>query len=155
VRLATSPACENQAFRCGFGGIAYAIQFHLEVTPSMLEEWVREYAVELAKLGGTGDPDLMLPEAQSRCEDLAPSSRRLFKNFCRLVELRYTGVGAGVGAASMALEEPKERVRGRPAKQFTVEQAWQQYRELMVKGKLRCGVTCPLDRIGQCTGGCW
>ena len=36
-----------------------------------------------------------------------------------------------------------------------VERAWQRYRELMARGKLRCGVTCPLDRIGRCTGGCW
>lgn len=34
--LATSPACPNQAFRCGR---AWGLQFHIEVTREMLGEW--------------------------------------------------------------------------------------------------------------------
>ncbi len=150
IRLATSPACENQAFRYGFGGIAYAFQFHLEVTPAMVEEWVREYAGELATLGETVDVEQMLAEAPARCEGLRTLSGRIFQNFCRLVELRYAGVGSVVPVEPVP--ENPNRVSRRKS---TVEQAWQQYRELMAKGKLRCGITCPLDRIGQCTGGCW
>jgi len=150
IRLATSPACENQAFRYGFGGIAYAFQFHLEVTPPMVAEWVREYAGELATLGGAVDVEQMLAEAPARCEELRSLSRRVVLNFRRLVEVRFAGVGSVV-----PVEPLPERPKRVSSRNLTVEQAWQQYRELMAKGKLRCGVTCPLDRIGQCTGGCW
>jgi len=149
TRLATSEACQNQAFRVGFGGIAYALQFHLEVTPSLVEEWTREYGVELTDLDGLVDARAMVAEARGRCGDLHPLSRRVFKNFCRLVQLRFVGVG------SAPPPQPQHPARRRSARDLTVEQAWQLYRELMTKGKLRCGVTCPLDRIGQCTGGCW
>ena len=37
VHLARSVKCENQAFR--WGESVYALQFHLEATPSMLREW--------------------------------------------------------------------------------------------------------------------
>ena len=35
--LASSPACRHQAFR--IGASAYALQFHLEVTPEMIADW--------------------------------------------------------------------------------------------------------------------
>lgn len=37
VRLGSSAAYRNQAFR--FGEVAYAVQFHIEVTDHMLNEW--------------------------------------------------------------------------------------------------------------------
>ncbi len=94
VRLARSPACENQAFRFGFGGVAYALQFHLEVTPAMIADWVQEYAGELGALGGTEMVEPMLTETPTRREQLQSVSRRVFGNFCRLVQLRFAGVGS-------------------------------------------------------------
>jgi GMP synthase-like glutamine amidotransferase len=47
VRLATSDAFENQAFR--YKKNVYALQFHIEVTPEMIREWFakeEEYDVE-------------------------------------------------------------------------------------------------------------
>jgi len=38
--LASSDACRNQAFRVG--NRIYGLQFHLEVTPSMIADWCRE-----------------------------------------------------------------------------------------------------------------
>jgi GMP synthase-like glutamine amidotransferase len=38
--LGSSEACRNQAFRVG--NRIYGLQFHLEVTPSMIAEWCRE-----------------------------------------------------------------------------------------------------------------
>jgi GMP synthase (glutamine-hydrolysing) len=38
VQLARSDLCENQAFR--YGSRAYALQFHLEVTAAMIEDWL-------------------------------------------------------------------------------------------------------------------
>jgi len=40
--LACSDACRNQAFRLGTN--AYGLQFHLEVTPAMIEDWQRQDA---------------------------------------------------------------------------------------------------------------
>jgi GMP synthase (glutamine-hydrolysing) len=37
VHLAASPACPNQAFRCGES--IYGVQFHPEMTPEMMAEW--------------------------------------------------------------------------------------------------------------------
>jgi GMP synthase-like glutamine amidotransferase len=150
VRLATSPACLNQAFSLGFGSVAYALQFHLEVMPLMIAEWVRAYADELSALGGLVHVDRMLAEAAARCGEMNTLSRRVFKNFCRLVQLRFAGVGSVPAEAT----HPAAR-SGAKRKSLTVEQAWEQYRRLLAKGTLRCGVTCPLDRIGHCTGGCW
>lgn len=149
VRLASSEVCQNQAFRLGFGGIAYALQFHLEVTPALAEAWARAYEQELATAPQAVDIRRMLEEASARCAELVPLSRRVFGNFCRLVRLRYAGVGAAPAPP------PQPPVRRRSGRDLTLEQARRQYHELMAKGKLRCGVTCPLDRIGQCTGGCW
>jgi GMP synthase-like glutamine amidotransferase len=83
VHLATSERCENQAFR--FRGIAYGLQFHLEVTPRMVEEWVREY--ELVELDELLKPARMLEEAPAQCERLRPLSRQLFVNFLGIVRL--------------------------------------------------------------------
>jgi len=40
VRLASSTLYENQAFR--WGEKAYALQFHIEVTPEIIEDWFRD-----------------------------------------------------------------------------------------------------------------
>jgi GMP synthase (glutamine-hydrolysing) len=42
VRLASSSRCRNQAFRVG--ETIYGLQFHLEVTPAMIEDWCRQDA---------------------------------------------------------------------------------------------------------------
>ncbi len=40
IQLARSPQCENQAFR--YGGSAYGLQFHMEVTAEIIDTWLRE-----------------------------------------------------------------------------------------------------------------
>ena len=145
IRLATSHACRNQAFR--FGRIAYALQFHLEVTPPMVEEWTRQYGAELAELGDTVNPEKMLEETPAQWEKLHLLSRQVFRNFCRLVHLR----GTESATADHEQRGGEKSLEGNSR----VERAWQRYRELMAMGRLRCGVTCPLWHIGHCTGGCW
>jgi GMP synthase (glutamine-hydrolysing) len=46
--LATSPDVPNQAFR--YGGNAYGLQFHLEVTKKMIREWTDESGEETTSL---------------------------------------------------------------------------------------------------------
>src|SRR5450432_1650927 len=60
VRLATSEAYPNQAFR--YGACAYGIQFHIEVSAEMAEEWahVPEYQAALEQTVGLGALDEMI-----------------------------------------------------------------------------------------------
>jgi hypothetical protein len=131
------------------GGIAYAHQFHLEVTPSMVEAWVREYGTELKDPGEQRSAASLLEETPAQCERVRSLAKQIFTNFCRLSKLRFAGIGS-------ALPEPPTPTKSTSARdEARVARAWQAYRELMARGQLRCGVTCPLDGIGQCTGGCW
>jgi len=50
VRLASSAICENQAFRSG--SHTYGLQFHIEVTGSMIRNWIVENKEELESLSG-------------------------------------------------------------------------------------------------------
>ncbi len=47
IRLASSVHYENQAFR--LGRTIYGLQFHLEVTPRMIEHWINERSKDLAQ----------------------------------------------------------------------------------------------------------
>ena len=58
VRLASSPLYPNQAFR--WGQNAYALQFHIEVTPEIIEDWFRD------------DP---------RREEMAACSRKIYMDY--------------------------------------------------------------------------
>jgi GMP synthase (glutamine-hydrolysing) len=65
VHLARSPLCENQAFR--YGRNVYGLQFHIEMTAAMIDEWLSEKGNcrELAEL------DYIHPEKireQTPCE---------------------------------------------------------------------------------------
>jgi GMP synthase (glutamine-hydrolysing) len=78
VRLAASPAYENQAFRYGR---AYGVQFHLEVSPEMAAEWaeVPEYAEDLRRtLGPEAGADL-LRRVGERAEGMRAHGRALFE----------------------------------------------------------------------------
>ncbi|UEM23778.1 type 1 glutamine amidotransferase [Skermanella mucosa] len=77
VLLATGPDCANQAFR--LGGTQYGLQFHPEVTPEIVRDWVAMFRTEA---GPDEDYDSIaremevglaehLPEAASFARDLA------------------------------------------------------------------------------------
>jgi GMP synthase-like glutamine amidotransferase len=77
VRLAGSPAYENQAFR---HGAAYGVQFHLEVTPAMAREWaeVPAYAASLDQVLGPGSAAGFLVEVERASERMLGHGRVLF-----------------------------------------------------------------------------
>lgn len=144
VRLATSPACRNQAFR--FGGNAYALQFHPEVTPPMIEEWAREYR---ADLGDLANLERTLEEASAQCEKLQALSRQMFENFLGLLHLHTSR------RSLTSANRHEQGDQGGSEEDKKIERARQRYRELVLRGQLRCGVNCPLYHRDHCTGGCW
>jgi GMP synthase (glutamine-hydrolysing) len=79
VRLGRSPAYPHQAMR--FGDVAYAVQFHVEVTDAMFAQWrhVPAYAASAqAALGVSGFERLASAFAQSRVA-MAASADRMFR----------------------------------------------------------------------------
>jgi GMP synthase-like glutamine amidotransferase len=85
VHLAQGASCRHQAFRVGRS--AYGLQFHAEMTASLVEEWLddEENRRELAALGYI-DPKRILaatPEFLPRMEALGRHILPRFVAFCR------------------------------------------------------------------------
>jgi GMP synthase-like glutamine amidotransferase len=78
VRLARSKACSNQAFRAGSN--IYGLQFHLEVTPAMIADWLAQdqNCGDVRELPGPLDPHCNA----LRLEEL---SRVVFGRWCGLL----------------------------------------------------------------------
>jgi GMP synthase-like glutamine amidotransferase len=97
VHLGSSAAYPNQAFR--FGDVAYAVQFHVEVSDWMLEEWRHVPAYHAAAenaLGKSGFESLARAFADAR-ESMIGSATRLFDGW-----LSRAGVTAGRSGATVA-----------------------------------------------------
>ena len=80
VRLASSPAYENQAFRFGR---AYGVQFHLEVSAEMARQWadVPEYVASLERtLGANGAPEF-LAQIEASAGTMRSAGRVLFERW--------------------------------------------------------------------------
>ena len=80
VRLATSPAYPNQAFRLGN---AYGVQFHLEVSREMAREWaaVPAYTEYLERTLGPGSADSLFAEFDANEMRMRATGRRIFEQF--------------------------------------------------------------------------
>lgn len=88
VRLATGPACPNQAFR--YGASAYGLQFHVEVTAEQLEEWlsVPENCAEVAELLGADGPRRLRADAARYGSALRALGQTLYDRLRALAEAR-------------------------------------------------------------------
>ena len=64
-------------------GHSLGVQFHPEVTPAIMEDWVRVYRHELD--GDGVDPDALLQETYDRAESAHASSRRLLDTYLERV----------------------------------------------------------------------
>ena len=80
VRLATSPAYANQAFRFGR---AYGVQFHLEVSAEMAREWaeVPEYVASLERTLGTAEAPAFLAAIEESADGMRATGRTLFERW--------------------------------------------------------------------------
>ena len=80
VHLGRSSAYEHQAFRVGS---AFAVQFHLEVTPSMFKEWanIPAYVAPLSAALGASGLDTLTRSFDAAHEDMGTSARRLFESW--------------------------------------------------------------------------
>jgi GMP synthase (glutamine-hydrolysing) len=80
VRLASSPAYENQAFRVGR---AYGVQFHLEVSAEMAREWaeVPEYVASLERTLGAEHAPAFLAAVERGADEMRGNGRALFERW--------------------------------------------------------------------------
>ena len=78
--IAESNTCTNQAFR--FGRNAYGLQFHIEVTPQMVELWINKYT---KKESQEFDPKDMLIESYKRKESFKRQADLIYFNFAKII----------------------------------------------------------------------
>ncbi len=83
VKLAESEVCPNQAFR--IGNNIYGLQFHVEVTGDMIQQWIDAYEDELNSLKGKVDPDQIISETKTKSEDYATQAKQFCTNFFKLI----------------------------------------------------------------------
>jgi GMP synthase (glutamine-hydrolysing) len=81
VALAGSPAYPNQAFR--WGERAYGVQFHLEVSREMAQEWatVPAYEEYLERVRGPGALPRLIGELEEAAETMRSRGRTLFERW--------------------------------------------------------------------------
>src|SRR5687767_6313397 len=78
VELARSAAC-SQAFR--LGASAWAVQFHPEVVPAIVEEWALDYRSDPDAIAMGFDPPAHIAEAAERLPAWMDIGRELFAGF--------------------------------------------------------------------------
>ena len=81
-RLASSLSYDNQAFR--IGKIIYGLQFHLEVTPLMIDRWIDQHRKELAPLPYIST-DKIRADTRSYSRSLQYYGERFFSEFIRRI----------------------------------------------------------------------
>jgi GMP synthase (glutamine-hydrolysing) len=82
IRLASSTHYSTQAFRVG--KTIYGLQFHLEVTPRMIERWIDERSKDLA-LAPYVLPDKILADTNNYAPSLKYYGERFLSEFVRRI----------------------------------------------------------------------
>lgn len=84
VRLMTSEKTENQAFR--YGRNAYGIQYHIELTPMMLDTWLHEPSLKQEIVGTLGSDEYkrIMSERPQYYSLYKEHTRVMFENFLRI-----------------------------------------------------------------------
>jgi GMP synthase (glutamine-hydrolysing) len=105
VELARSGIC-TQAFR--LGDVAWAVQFHPEVTPEIVREWALDYESDPDAVRLGVEPAAHLAVAERRLPDWMALGRRLFDAFFATAEAA-AGPRAAAEAAAAAPGPPLPR----------------------------------------------
>jgi GMP synthase-like glutamine amidotransferase len=92
IKLASSAHYSTQAFR--LGKTIYGLQFHLEVTPRMIERWIEERSKDLA-LAPYVLPEKILADTQNYSPTLKYYGERFLSEFVRRVARTRRQQGAG------------------------------------------------------------
>ncbi len=81
THLATSPDCQNQAFR--YNDNVYALQFHLEVDEPMIQRWLHTPAMahEARDLGGDNYPNQISATTKLHIDQSVILGNRIFGEF--------------------------------------------------------------------------
>lgn len=84
VLLATNPYTSNQTFRCGRS--AYGTQFHIELTPEMLDVWLNypEYRQEIVRRLGEDGVEKFISDRAKLYPLYREHTRIMFENFLRI-----------------------------------------------------------------------
>ncbi len=87
VLLAYNQHDEHHAFR--FGKRAYGIQYHVEITPEMLDTWLKDFSSEKQLLGPHGDDIFrqILEERPTLYPIYREHSIRMIENFLKIAEI--------------------------------------------------------------------
>ncbi len=87
VRLATSEKTANQAFR--YGPNAYGIQYHIELTPAMLDTWLHEPSLKQEIVNALGETEYkrIMSERPQYSALYQEHTRVMFENFLRIARL--------------------------------------------------------------------
>jgi GMP synthase (glutamine-hydrolysing) len=84
VQLATNERTENQTFR--YGRLAYGTQYHIELTPSMLDVWIHhpDYRQEIVNTLGETAADKFISDRPRLYPLYRQHTRIMFENFLRI-----------------------------------------------------------------------
>lgn len=82
LRLASSTSYDNQAFRIGKS--VYGLQFHLEVTPPMIDQWLDHYWKELVPVPYIST-DKIRADTRAYSQTLKYYGERFFSEFIRRI----------------------------------------------------------------------
>lgn len=90
VHLARSAQCQHQAFRVG--STAYGLQFHIEMTPDMLDTWLNEPG-NRCEVGGLAyiDPAAIRAATPQRFPEMAALGSKVLARFAALCRQRSEG----------------------------------------------------------------
>ena len=88
VALAENDLCGVQAFR--YGGCAYGLQYHVELTDRTVPEWrgLPAYAASLEAIFGEGGAERLEAETAARLPAFEAAAARLNANFLSIIDSR-------------------------------------------------------------------
>ncbi|HPF20171.1 MAG TPA: type 1 glutamine amidotransferase [Syntrophomonas sp.] len=84
VLLATSTVCRNQAFL--YNDHIWALQFHLEVNPTMIDHWSVLYENELSEFAGTDAAAVLSRDTRERWDSMQTGREQFLANLLRLLQ---------------------------------------------------------------------